>query len=58
MASIPEIDDDAQEIAALTAAVTEARNTDLGVPHEEVREWLLEIADGNFRALAPKPRRL
>ena len=52
----PEIDDDAAEIAALEAAVAEARADPREVPHEEMREWLLKIAAGEFDATPPEPR--
>jgi hypothetical protein len=55
---LPEIDDDAAETAALAAAVAAARADRRGVPHEEMRAWLLEIAAGNFDAPPPEPRLL
>lgn len=58
---VPEIDlrdEDAAELAALTAAVAAARADRRGVPHAEMRAWLLEIAAGNFDAVPPEPRSL
>ena len=37
----------------LEAAVAKARADRRYAPHEEVRAWLLELANGNF--LAPRP---
>ena len=49
-----ELDDDSAELAALTAAVAEAvADPRPSVPHEKVRAWLLEIANGNFKAPPP-----
>ncbi len=56
-APVPEIDDEeAAELAALAAAVEEARADPRSIPHSEVRKWLLEIAAGNFDAVPPVPR--
>lgn len=55
-ASLPEIDDDAAETAALAAAVAHARADQRRVPHEDVREWLLRLASGDFTAEPPQPR--
>ncbi|WP_145622569.1 hypothetical protein [Nitrospirillum viridazoti] len=52
----PLSDEEAAELAALTAAVAEARADHRGIPHSEVRAWLLEIAAGNFDAPRPTPR--
>ena len=49
-------DDEAAELVALTAAVDAARADRRGVPHAEMRAWLLEIAAGNFDAPPPEPR--
>ncbi|MDZ5645550.1 hypothetical protein [Nitrospirillum sp. BR 11828] len=49
-------DEEAAELAALTAAVAEARADNRGIPHSEVRAWLLEIAAGNFDVPHPVPR--
>jgi len=51
---IPELDDDDAELAALTAAVAEARANHRAIPHSRVRAWLLEIAAGNFDAPPPE----
>lgn len=46
-----EVDDDAAELAALTAAVAAAEADPRPlIPHADVRTWLLEIAAGNFDA--------
>lgn len=56
---LPDFDDDeAAELTALAAAVEEARADPRGVPHAEMRAWLLEIAAGNFDAPPPEPRLL
>ena len=49
-------DDDAAETAALAAAVAHARADTRRVPHEDVREWLLRLAAGDFTAEPPQPR--
>jgi hypothetical protein len=51
-------DEEAAELAALTAAVEKARASKRGVPHSEMRLWLLEIAAGNFDAPPPEVRDL
>ena len=55
---LPEFDDDAAELAALTAAVNEARADPRGIPHEEMQAWLLKLAAGEFSAPPPQPRLL
>ena len=55
---LPDLDDDAAELTALAAAVAKARANKRGVPHEEMRVWLLEIAAGNFDAPPPVAREL
>jgi hypothetical protein len=55
---LPEYDEEAAELSALTAAVKKSRANKLGVPHSEMREWLLEIASGNFDAKPPVSRKL
>lgn len=52
----PEFDEEAAELAALTAAVAEARAETTSIPHSEVRAWLLEVAGGNFDAPHPVAR--
>jgi len=54
----PDDDDEAEELAALTVAVNKSRANKLGVPHSEMREWLLEVASGNFNAKPPVSRKL
>jgi len=51
-------DEEAAELALLKAAVEEALADPRGVPHEEVRAWLLELASGNFDAPPPVARLL
>lgn len=46
-------DDEAAELAALSVAVENARADKRGIPHEEMRVWLLEIAAGDFDAPPP-----
>ncbi len=53
-----DIDEDSAETALLAAAVTAARVSELKVPHVEMRAWLLKLADGDFAATAPEPRKL
>ena len=54
--TLPEIDDDAAEVAALAAAVAASDEDPRVIPHNEMRAWLLEIAAGNFDAPPPKAR--
>jgi hypothetical protein len=53
---LSDFDEEAAEREALAAAVAEARANPLGIPHEDMRAWLLKIADGDFTAEPPKPR--
>ncbi len=55
---LQEFDEEAAELAALTTAVNKSRANKLGVPHTEMREWLLEIAAGNFDTKPPVSRKL
>jgi hypothetical protein len=48
--------EDAAEAQVLAAAIAEADADPRTVPHEEVRTWLLRIANGEFDAPPPKPR--
>jgi hypothetical protein len=45
------------ERALIEAAVAKARADRHYVPHEEMRAWLLELANGNFSASAPVLRK-
>ena len=54
--ALSEVENEAAEIAALAAAVAEARADLRGVPHEEMRAWLLRIEAGEFDAPPPEPR--
>ena len=55
---LTDVDDEAAEIAALTRAVEKARASTHGVPHDQMRTWLLELADGNFDSPPPVARKL
>jgi len=54
----PPIEDDevAAEADALAAAIAASDADPRNVPHEEVRAWLLRIANGEFDAPPPEPR--
>ncbi len=49
-------DEDAAEAQALAAAIAESDADPRTAPHEEVRAWLLRIANGEFDAPPPEPR--
>ena len=49
-------DEDEAEREALRRAIREAEADPRRVPHEEVRAWLLRIANGELDAPAPEPR--
>ncbi len=51
-------DDEAAELAALEAAVAKADANPRSIPHEEVRAWLLRLAEGDFDAPPPVARPL
>ena len=53
---LPEQDDDAAELEALEAAVAESDADPRVIPHEDVRAWLLKVANGDFKAPPPVPR--
>jgi toxin ParE1/3/4 len=53
---LPDIDEADAEAVALKAAIAKSRADPREVPHEEMREWLLKIADGDFDATPPVPR--
>jgi hypothetical protein len=55
---VPLIEDDEAEAEArlLAAAIAVAEADPRRVPHEEVREWLLQLAAGEFHAPPPEPR--
>jgi hypothetical protein len=52
----PTLDDEDAELQALTEAVAESDADPRSSPHEEVRGWLLKLADGDFGAAPPEPR--
>jgi len=58
LSPLPEYDEESAELAAMTEAVDKSRANKLGVPHAEMRAWLLEIAAGNFDAKPPVSRKL
>lgn len=50
-------DDDAEaEARALAAATAESDADPRTIPHEEVRTWLLRLAEGEFDRPPPEPR--
>jgi hypothetical protein len=53
---IPEADDDAAEAAALQAAVAESDADPRVIPHDKMRDWLLQMAVGKFEAPPPVAR--
>jgi hypothetical protein len=53
-----EDDEDAAETALIAAAVAIARASELKVPHDEMRTWLLKLANGDLAATPPEPRKL
>jgi hypothetical protein len=53
-----DIDPEAAEAEALAAAVTAARADRRGVPHDEMRQWLLRVSDGGLEATPPTARAL
>ena len=55
---LPELDENGAEAAALKAAIAKSRADPREIPHEEMREWLLKIAAGDFTAKPPTPRLL
>jgi DNA-binding IclR family transcriptional regulator len=56
--NLSDLDVETADLAALRAAVDQARAKKRGVSHEEMRKWLLEIAAGNFDAEPPAARDL
>jgi len=53
---VPLIEEDAAEAQALAAAIAASDADPRTAPHEEVRAWLLRIANGEFDAPPPEPR--
>jgi hypothetical protein len=51
-----EDDEDAAEAQALAAAIAESDADPRTAPHEDVRAWLLRLANGEFDAPPPEPR--
>jgi hypothetical protein len=57
--SHPIVDEAAEaesEDQALAAAIAESDADPRTIPHEEVRAWLLRLANGEFDAPPPVPR--
>ncbi len=57
--SHPIVDEAAEaesEAQALAAAIAESDADPRTIPHEEVRAWLLRLANGEFDAPPPVPR--
>jgi Fe-S-cluster formation regulator IscX/YfhJ len=52
----PLIEEDEAEARALAAAIAESDVDPRTVPHEEVRTWLLRLAEGEFHVPPPQPR--
>jgi hypothetical protein len=50
------LDDDDAEVRALAEAVAESDADPRTAPHDEVREWLLKLAYGDFGASPPETR--
>jgi hypothetical protein len=55
-APIIEDDEDAAEAQALAAAIAESDADPRTAPHEDVRAWLLRLANGESDAPPPEPR--
>lgn len=55
-APLVEDNEDADETQALAAAIAESDADPRTAPHEEVRAWLLRLAEGDFDAPPPEPR--
>jgi Fe-S-cluster formation regulator IscX/YfhJ len=55
---LQEQDEGEAEAAALKAAIAKSRADPREVRHEEMRQWLLKIANGDFKAEQPTPRLL
>jgi len=53
--SLPALEDEDAEIRALTKAVEAAEADPRRIPHEQVRAWLLRLANGEFDAPPPEP---
>ena len=54
-APLIEDDEETAEAQALAAAISESDADPRTAPHEEVRAWLLRIANGEFDAPPPEP---
>jgi len=51
-----EDDEAVAEAAALAVAIAESDADPRTVPHEQMRLWLLRLAEGDFDAPSPEPR--
>lgn len=49
-------DENQAETRLLAAAVAAAEANPARIPHEDVRAWLLRLANGEFSAPKPQPR--
>lgn len=52
------VDESKAETKALAEAVAVARADQSGVSHEDMRDWLLKVAAGDFKAEPPKAKPL
>lgn len=50
-----EDDEDAAEASALAASIADSDADPRTAPHDQVRAWLLRIANGEFDAPPPDP---
>jgi hypothetical protein len=53
-----DVNESEAETKALAQAVASARADKRGVPHAEMRDWLLKVAAGDFKAEPPKAKPL
>jgi hypothetical protein len=53
---VPEQDDDAAEVEALKTAIAESDADPRVIPHHEMRDWLLKVANGDFKTPPPASR--
>ncbi|MDK9719743.1 MAG: hypothetical protein OEL53_01020 [Rhodospirillales bacterium] len=53
-----DVNESEAETRVLAEAVTAARADQRGVPHAEMRDWLLKVASGDFKAEPPKAKPL
>jgi len=53
---LPDLDEEDAEVAAVAAAVAEARADPRVISNEDMQAWLLRLAAGEFDAAPPEPR--